>query len=105
MAPGASNMVKYMDPRFSDVLNYSPTQMSIQDWAALMEGFKNWPFAPTVGNTLTVYAVTHHPLGYGDSGCTSNYREKAVKYMAYLIVSHLLYLHGTLQSPYKYNYD
>ncbi|KAG8836366.1 Mitochondrial transcription factor 1 [Serendipita sp. 399] len=46
ISPGAQNMVKYMDQSKLEVLDKTPRQMSMDDWAVLMDAFTKWPFHP-----------------------------------------------------------
>ncbi|PVF98177.1 S-adenosyl-L-methionine-dependent methyltransferase [Serendipita vermifera] len=47
MAPGAQNMVKYMNQSNLGVLEKAPLDMTLADWADVLEAFQRWPFHPT----------------------------------------------------------
>ncbi|KAG9052088.1 Mitochondrial transcription factor 1 [Serendipita sp. 407] len=46
MAPGAQNMVKYMDQSKLGLLEKSPRDLSMDEWSILMDAFDKWPFHP-----------------------------------------------------------
>jgi transcription factor 1 len=48
MAPGAQNMVKYMDQSTLAILDKAPIDLTMADWAGILEAFQRWPFHPTV---------------------------------------------------------
>ncbi|KIM31640.1 hypothetical protein M408DRAFT_327118 [Serendipita vermifera MAFF 305830] len=47
MAPGAQNLVKYMDPQKAHLLDRSAIHLTAADWAVVMQAFLDWPFHPS----------------------------------------------------------
>jgi hypothetical protein len=48
LAPGAQNMIKYMDQTKLDILEKSPLHLVVPEWAVIMDAFHSWPFHPEV---------------------------------------------------------